>query len=316
MTSISIVIPVKDDPPIFDAVASVLGQADEIVVVDNGSAPRFRARLESLSPGVRVVDEPVRGPAAARNRGIAESTGDVVFFLDADCVAAPDWAAEGLRALEEARADIVGGRSRAMPATRQARFVVKTWTVTPERIASRVLVYADTKNLAVRRHVFERVRFDERLPRYEDHQFGFEAEAAGFTMIRCPEMTIEFAPDERLALHAAKMMGTGWARAFTVAEGRRKPRRGRRGRRPLGAARELGFYVLRRPAVVRAFARATLIGARAVDVAAPVLPTTAGGWFARRAASFGRTAGMAMHAAGYAAPSTSDLLGGRFPARR
>ncbi len=47
-------------------------------------ARRFEPR------GVRVLDQPTRGAAAARNAGLAAATGELIQFLDADDVLAPD----------------------------------------------------------------------------------------------------------------------------------------------------------------------------------------------------------------------------------
>jgi glycosyltransferase involved in cell wall biosynthesis len=54
----------------------------EIVVVDDGSTDDSAAAAKAL--GVRVVQQENRGLAAARNRGIAETSADWIAFLDAD----------------------------------------------------------------------------------------------------------------------------------------------------------------------------------------------------------------------------------------
>src|SRR5260370_27491420 len=70
------------------AIESVLGQtrpADEIVVVDDGSTDDTAAIVERFhSRGVRLVRQENRGPSEARNRGIAETTGNLIAFLDCD----------------------------------------------------------------------------------------------------------------------------------------------------------------------------------------------------------------------------------------
>ncbi len=70
------------------AIESVLAQsrpADEIVVIDDGStddtvdvARRYVAR------GIRIIQQPNQGPGAARNRGIRETSGDLIALLDGD----------------------------------------------------------------------------------------------------------------------------------------------------------------------------------------------------------------------------------------
>ena len=59
-----------------------------MVVVDNGSRDGSLDRLREYAngvSGVRVAEQPVRGAAAARNRGIAEARAPLVLFLGDDC---------------------------------------------------------------------------------------------------------------------------------------------------------------------------------------------------------------------------------------
>lgn len=62
----------------------------EIVVVDNQSDVPLDD-LQDRFPDVRFVVEPTKGAAAARNRGVVETTAPYLFFLDADCVPKPNW---------------------------------------------------------------------------------------------------------------------------------------------------------------------------------------------------------------------------------
>ena len=69
-----------------EAIESVLARRHpgvEVTVVDDGSADNSY-EVAGRYPGVRRLRQPHRGVAAARNRGLAESTGDLVVFLDAD----------------------------------------------------------------------------------------------------------------------------------------------------------------------------------------------------------------------------------------
>lgn len=73
----------------------------EIIVVDNASSDSTPQAVEKLLftvPNVRYVREEALGLSHARNRGIRESRGEVVVFLDDDAVAEPDCIAAHLRA--------------------------------------------------------------------------------------------------------------------------------------------------------------------------------------------------------------------------
>ncbi|MDO4803826.1 MAG: glycosyltransferase family A protein [Lachnospiraceae bacterium] len=58
----------------------------EIIVVDDGSKDSTAA--DAMTLGCRVISTPNQGPAAARNEGLAASSGRLIFFLDADDVLA------------------------------------------------------------------------------------------------------------------------------------------------------------------------------------------------------------------------------------
>ncbi len=95
---ISVIIPVYNGARFLrDAIDSVLAQSYvpwELIVVDDGStddSATIVARLP-LPAATRLLlaRQPNQGPAAARNRGIELATGDLLAFLDADDIWAPE----------------------------------------------------------------------------------------------------------------------------------------------------------------------------------------------------------------------------------
>ncbi|TCT06018.1 glycosyltransferase [Aquabacter spiritensis] len=88
---LSVVIPTRDCLAYLPAaIASVRAQAlgpVEIVVVDDGSRDGtgdWLAGAARSDPLLRPVAGPARGVAAARNRGIASASAEIIAFLDAD----------------------------------------------------------------------------------------------------------------------------------------------------------------------------------------------------------------------------------------
>jgi GT2 family glycosyltransferase len=96
--------------------------ATEIILVDDGStdgtaeaAERefsvFRSQFleDSKIPTLKILRQKNAGPGAARNRGLAEASGELIHFFDSDDIAASNKHEVQLRALLETGADIAYG---------------------------------------------------------------------------------------------------------------------------------------------------------------------------------------------------------------
>lgn len=115
---------------ILDAIESVLAQsrpADEIIVIDDGSTD---ATADLIAPYVergvlRYIVQENQGPSEARNRGIRESSGEYLAFLDADDTWVPnklqlqvDWL------VEHPHASMVTGQMEWWHVSRNERKIV------------------------------------------------------------------------------------------------------------------------------------------------------------------------------------------------
>ena len=109
---LSVVIPCYNSKPTILACLESLYHQDEapgeVIVVDS-SADDTLEMVSACYPEVRCFHFPYRMfPGPARNRGVELAGGKIIAFIDADCIAAPDWAAR-IAAQHAAGHQIVGG---------------------------------------------------------------------------------------------------------------------------------------------------------------------------------------------------------------
>ena len=117
-------------PRVVEAILaqSLARERFELILVDDGSTDGTEALGVELSQqaGVRCVRQENRGAATARNRGIAEATGEMVAFTDDDCLVPTDWLArlaDGYARYPEVVG--VGGRLVPEPAALAASAVAR-----------------------------------------------------------------------------------------------------------------------------------------------------------------------------------------------
>jgi len=89
MPRVSVVVPLYNKGPfLLRALASLANQTFqdfEAIVVNDGSTDQGEKLVAEFGdPRVRLINQVNAGPGAARNRGIADATGGLTAFLDAD----------------------------------------------------------------------------------------------------------------------------------------------------------------------------------------------------------------------------------------
>jgi glycosyltransferase involved in cell wall biosynthesis len=195
MPAVSVIMPAYDvEPYVGDAVASVLAQtvADfEVIVVDDGSKDGTAdvvAQLAARDSRVRLVQQPNRGLAGARNTAMRMARGDVFALLDSDDLWEPGFLADQLAVLDERHdVDIVTGNGWMYGGTRHGELARPCPDPRPDPDLAEIL--GDERAVFImsvfRRRVYEVVGcFDETMRTNEDYDFWLRAAFSGFRFAR------------------------------------------------------------------------------------------------------------------------------------
>lgn len=130
----------------------------EIIMVDNNSSDDS-LRIVMNYPQIKLFSEIKPGSYAARNRGVAESKGNVIAFTDSDCVPVPEWLDRISASFDSPGVGIIQGRrfytteSRGLLLLEAYESERATYTFSGKL---KGLYYGYTNNMAVRRDVFNR----------------------------------------------------------------------------------------------------------------------------------------------------------------
>jgi GT2 family glycosyltransferase len=93
---LSVIMPVHNAAGLLPRTLGALRNSDlprdkwELIVVDDGSSDETSLIAARYADTVVTLPGKASGPAYARNRGFEVSRGDIIIFIDSDCVAYPD----------------------------------------------------------------------------------------------------------------------------------------------------------------------------------------------------------------------------------
>ena len=209
----SVVIPTHKRPRALGECLEALSRqtlptADfEVVVVDDGSPEPldevvgpFRGRL-----AVRLIHQANAGPAAARNRGMAEAVAPLVAFTDDDCRPMPEWLGALVAAEREHPGALVGGSTEnGLPddvfATTSQLIVDLVYEHFNSDHANAYFL-ASNNILCSRERLLAMGGFDDTFARAggEDRDFCDRWRGAGYGMVWRPEARVEHRHPQTLA---------------------------------------------------------------------------------------------------------------------
>ena len=175
---------------------TLVKDAYEIVVVDDGSSDHTGAVLREFGPPVKVVRFPAnRGRSAARNAGIRQASAPLIVLVDSDIVVRRDFLASHLHTHRREGPGII---------SRGPVIDVDTIARAREGPVPKVApspAYLTTANAAAEKQALVRAGlFDEAFPGYgwEDFDLGFRLKRIGVRRVFCKEaVAFHIEPQDR-----------------------------------------------------------------------------------------------------------------------
>lgn len=220
---VSVIVPVYNQASdLFDCLRALqfqsygmrLSNPIDIIVVDNGFDAEIVDMIK-LFPFATYTFEPQPGSYAARNRGIRAARSEILAFLDADCVPAPDWLERGLAAVQALPGPgFVGGRvdlTYQDPAHLTGAELFERQYGFQQQSYVRDFGFAVTANLWTTKATMREVGvFDERFFSGADVEWGQRVSR---------RLTAVYADDVRVTHPARRTLGALCRRSLRVAGG-------------------------------------------------------------------------------------------------
>jgi GT2 family glycosyltransferase len=190
---VAVIIPARDAAHLLPAcVAAVAGQdrpPDEMWIAAAPSRDGTLAVANHLAGGssaLTVIENTVGDRASGLNLAIRRTAADVIAFVDAQSVLAPDYLATSMRVLEDKHAAVVGGPMRPVGGTAIGQAMALALQ-SPFGIGDSQFHFAgaarevDSVYLGVyRKSVFDRIGlYNSQLQRTEDDDLNWRIKAAG-----------------------------------------------------------------------------------------------------------------------------------------
>ena len=158
---LSIVVPALNAAATLGPCLAAVAEADELIVVDGGSADGTAALAENA--GARVVHSP-RGRGVQLAAGAAAATGDWLLFLHSDTRLAPGWREAAERHMTRHPGQAACFRFRLDAGERRARLIEAGVAL---RVRALGLPYGD-QGLLISRRLYDQVGGYRPLPLMED----------------------------------------------------------------------------------------------------------------------------------------------------
>jgi len=222
---VSIVIPAYNaEEHIGDVLDAILQQRIdpcEVIVVNDGSSDRtleiveeYRKKCKTL----RLITQKNGGPVSATNRGIQNSSGDIICLIDSDAIIETNWIEKMIKEFDDPEVKAVAGAiltfnknniwSKIMGYDLEYRY----WA-----IKSKYVNHVSTCATVYRRKVFENVGlFDANLKYGYDNDMAYRIRKAGYKIVIRRDAKVWHCWRETLREYLKQQFNTAYGRLQVI----------------------------------------------------------------------------------------------------
>ncbi|MGC8660279.1 MAG: mycofactocin biosynthesis glycosyltransferase MftF [Desulfomonilaceae bacterium] len=198
MKFVSVIVPVYNRAKDIRSCLESLSKVDyprnalEIIVVDDNSSDETVETVKNY-PVKLIVQRQNLGQSAARNAGVMAAKGEILAFIDSDCIAQPNWLRELLPHFDDPRNVLVGGyvdsyyKATALDRYEEANSALNMGAKSAVGFGKESDFYVPTCNMLVRREAYLKVGgLDDRMRVGEDVDLCWRLKAHGYRLVYVP----------------------------------------------------------------------------------------------------------------------------------
>ena len=188
----------------------------EIIVVDDGSIDQTQDIVKKFT-GIKYVYQENAGPASARNNGFYNSTGNILFFTDADCIPQSDWIDKALFHFRESNISVLAGSyGIANPNQILAKCIYEEILFRHKKFSNTMIKVFGSYNFAIRRPVFGKLGgFDQTYTSAsgEDNDLSYRIITAGYCIKFVSDMRVDHFHPTKILIYLREQFNHGFWRA-------------------------------------------------------------------------------------------------------
>lgn len=202
--TVSVIIPTYNErDKVLECIKSLRDQSypaslTEIIVVDDGSEDETVSQIKEKFADVKIIEKKNTGAYDSRNKGLDAATGEIIAFTDSDCISEKNWILNIVKHLSIEDNHIIGGKIKHVN-----NFLAKAIAVSDfggyQDSKKKLLDAIPTCNLAAKKQIFDKFRFDSNLKSSGDRLFSWELHKAGYKLKYFPDVVITHNPSVKLS---------------------------------------------------------------------------------------------------------------------